>query len=245
MALTDYYISKYDGADYERTFFLRDLQTRDSTGGGSALLGSIVPYQSEFPFGTNYVIPELYYPVPNIVTTAIQAIRPGVNVVARINRANSSIVTSKENHDIVNLSAGPFPSIPVTFGIDFDYSVTDKITTTFGNGTYQEYIPRQLFIDLYNSVNGNPTPAMGGQAISDQAIVDSTLYASNYTVEATSQKGFSVKLNADLAKLAALPLGGSVTVTQNTTNTISIQISGATVYLIALSRERWDSFDVS
>ena len=245
MALTDYYISKYDGTDYERTFFLKDLQTRDSSGGGAALLGSIVPYVSEFPFGTDYVVPELYHPQPNIVIRDIDAIRPGAQVVARIDRANSAIVTSRDDDDIVNLTAGPFPSIPVSFGITFDYSVTDKISTTFGDGTYQEYIPRQLFIDLWNSVHGRPTAAMGGQALVDQAIVDSVLYASNYLVEATSTRGFSTKLNADVAKLAALPLGASVAVVQNTTNRISIKISGSTVYLIALSRERWDSFDVS
>jgi hypothetical protein len=245
MSLTDYYISKYDGTGYERTFFLKDLQTRDCSGGGAALLGSIVPYESEFPFGTNYVVPELYYPTPNIVTSAIQAIHPGLTVVARIDLAGKTITTTRENDDIVDLSAGPFPSIPLSFGINFDYSAIDSITTKFGAGTYQEYIPRQLFIDLYNSVKGNPTPAIGGSALAEQAIVDSVLYASNYSVEISSKKGFTTKINADLAKVASLPLGGSLTLTQNTTNTISIQISGATVYLIALSRERWNSFDVS
>jgi hypothetical protein len=245
MSLTDYYISKFDGADYERTFFLKDLQTRDCSGGGAALLGSIVPYESEFPFGTNYVVPELYYPTPNIVTSAIQAIHPGLTVVARIDLAGKTITTTRENDDIVDLSAGPFPSIPLSFGINFDYSAIDSITTKFGEDTYQEYIPRQLFIDLYNSVKGNPTPAIGGSALAEQAIVDSVLYASNYSVEISSKKGFTTKISADLAKVATLPLGGSLTLTQNTTNTISIQISGATVYLIALSRERWNSFDVS
>jgi hypothetical protein len=245
MALTDYYISKYDGASYERTFFLKDLQTIGSSGGGAALLGSIVPYESEFPFGTNYVVPELYYPVPNIIINAIQAIQPGVNVVARIDLANSSITTTKQNEDIANLSAGPFPSIPVTFGINFDYSVIDSITTTFGDGTYRQYIPRQLFIDLYTHYRGQTPPDIGGSALSEQAIVDSVLYASNYKVTISSKTGFTAKVNADVAKIVSLPLGGSISVTQNTTNTISIQVSGSTIYLIALSRERWDSFDVS
>jgi hypothetical protein len=245
MSLTDYYISKYDGASYERTFFLKDLQTIDFTGGGAALLGSIVPYQSEFPFGTDYVVPELYYPVPNIVVSALQAIHPGTNAVVRIDTAGSSITTTKENDDIANLAAGPFPSIPVSFGINFDYSVIDSITTTFGAGTYRQYIPRQLFVDLYNSVKGTPSPEMGGPALSEQAIVDSVLYASNYRVAISSKSGFAAKINADVANIASLPLGGSLSIIQNDTNTISIQVSGSTVYLIALSRERWDSFDVS
>ena len=247
MSLTDYYISKYDGSSYERTFFLKFLQAKGSSGGGQNLLGSIVPYVSGGIFGLNYVVPELYYPTPNILVPALAPfLAAGVQAIQTIQLAGVTITMTRSNDDIVDLTAGPFPSLPVSLGIDFEYKNTDSISLTFGAGTVQQYIPLGLLAQLYASVKGTPTPAIGGSALADQAIVDSVLYASNYSISVQSSNGFTSALNASVTAAAnALPVGGKISFTSNTTNSITAQVSGTDPYLVALSRELWDSFDLS
>ncbi|MDX2227328.1 MAG: hypothetical protein SFY92_09595, partial [Verrucomicrobiae bacterium] len=215
MAIHDYYLGRQKIDTKGLQFFLKQLQLRESSGGGRALLGSIVDYID--PLGEmTYVVPASIT-TPQILLNELVRRREeygiGEPTLVRDIAPGSETMRLTRKNTFQN-GVGPFPGIPFNFGLSLDYSRNVTITMTHGEGSYYEYIPMAYLARIYNRVKGKPTRELGGRLLLEEAVVIEALFAREYSVSFESSQTFGPAFEAKLKAFNLMPdIGGKVALT--------------------------------
>jgi hypothetical protein len=245
MGIEDYYLAKYtDAGNKGSLFLLKQLQRQDSSGGGEALLGSVVPVIKK---SEEYPIPQSLL-APKILLTKLELERnrgnlpglPAGSLTLKIDIAAETEAIKLSKDKMFKLGIGFFPLIPFNLGLDIDYSKMQSISLSYGNGTYYEYIPTGYFVQLFNLLRGEPTPDIGGNLLKKQGFISQMIFANNYSVTFESTEGFKTDFDAKLEAFNNLPsVNGAIRVTRQTIRTVRAEISSPIYYAIALAQLYW------
>jgi hypothetical protein len=147
MSSSDYYWSRVPG--FGRMWFLIFPRNADSTAGGRKLLGSVVRDHENPMFGSTGIFGGTYpephnLTTPQIILDAIEQsrvaleIKPGEKIVQE-DTFPTGLTIEVEKKNALKLGVADFPSLPVSFSID--YSRMSKVTMEFGTGTIKRMIP--------------------------------------------------------------------------------------------------------
>jgi hypothetical protein len=242
MSIDTYYFARLKVETMGLIFFLKQLQAASSSGGGEALLGSIVK-KIDQPFQTTYVVPQSL-DAPRLLLKALEARKEALGIAdsltlrtivaagtetSRIGRKNSLLGGS-----------GPFPSIPMNAHLNVDYSRMKSVTIAYGPETYYEYIPMGYLGRLYQAVNGRSSPDMGGGLLTDNAFVMQVLMARNYSVVFEASGEIKSDIDVNIAAFNTLPeVKGKVLLSRENASTLKAEVASPTYYLVALTSAIW------
>ncbi len=238
----EYYIGLDERAGYGDLYFLKFLQEAAASGGGENLLGSVVQRIKTGIFGWGYG-----FPVPMLMTGAQSFLKAlsGANNVKSIPVAPSTQVCSVNPSGSAGVNIGPFPSVPLTLGVDIDWSKAVQINLTVGEGAIIKYIPRGYSAKLYESVKGDDKRLDMSGIIGANFIVETVLLAKRFSVEFVSSQKFDSDFQAKVSAINSLPaVGGTLKLDDASKASVTAEINGTTVYLVALGVARWSDFDL-
>lgn len=251
MGIEQWYVSKTNEGDFGDLFLLKRLQAKNATGGGGNLLGS--PAQKikvnnglfHFSFGDDYPIPQ-FFGNPKLLITKLNSLKTELgiesDIVNRIDYAENTETIHIEKKRLFNIGSGVLPFLPLTLGLDLDFSKTSDLTLKFGAGTYTENINGGYLSQLYKHLDGKPTPDIGGNFLKDNYFIKEILVAKNFTVSFTSTEDFNSEFNAKVDAFKAVPeVKAKVSVSSNKKRTVDATISGETEYVIGLTSATWKS----
>jgi hypothetical protein len=242
MPLQDYYLAREKIDTKGLQFYLKQLQVKDSSGGGRALLGSIVDYIDEVGEYT-YVVPASLT-TPQILLKELEKRRDEygidgpVSLMREIAPGTETMKLQKKN--TFQLGVGPFPAMPFNFGFSVDYARMDSISMVHGEGSYYEYIPMGYLAKIYERVKGRPTAELGGKLLLKEGVIVEILLAKNYTVTFASTEKLGSHFEAKMKAFNALPdVAGKVILQSTGAKTVTAKIKGETSYLVALFSALW------
>jgi hypothetical protein len=251
MSSSSYYWSHNLISGFGKMWFLIAPQKAISSGGGESLLGSVVNEVngSLLPsgggvFGKDFPEP-IHLTTPQLILNAIKQNRKAMGIpdqdeiVQEVDYSALSISVDKRN--ILKASAGGFPSLPVSLGID--YSRAAKITINFGAGTRRRYIPTGYLSLLKKFVKGDDSKIASHINIDKETIVHQILLSRNYTVTFESTQAFQTGFDAAIAQ-ANIDNAGKISfkLDKTTRKQVSVNINDGNEYLIALKDIDWDDF---
>ncbi|HPA19477.1 MAG TPA: hypothetical protein PLU30_17150 [Verrucomicrobiae bacterium] len=242
MAIDSYYIGRDKIDTKGLCFFLKQLQERDASGGGRALLGSIVDYIDAL-FQITYVVPASIT-TPQILLLDLQKRKNDYGIQGDITLKTSiaagTATTKLTKKSLFSAGVGPFPSIPLGASLSLDFNRIKSVTYEHGTGSYYEYIPMGYLGKIYSRVKGRPTQEIGGKLLTREAVVVECLFAKNYSVVVESTEKFSSDFAVKLDAFNALPNStGKVAISKATETTLKAEVSGDTYYLVALFSALW------
>jgi len=246
MASSDYYWSKVPG--FGKMWFLVFPRKANDTAGGSSLIGSVVrdhedpPLSSTGIFGKTYPEPN-HLTTPQIILKDIERNRVafGISNGDRIILEETfpgKLAIEVDKKNILKLGVANFPSLPVSFSID--YSRMSKVTMEFGKGTVKRIIPSGFIsqLKLFHGGDDSRVPGSTGIDISKETIVHQLLLTRQYSVTFESVEDF--KSQTDVA-IAQANVGDAGIKFQRTTNRkVVVVVDDGNEYLIALNDIDWD-----
>jgi hypothetical protein len=242
MGLESYYVGRTKIDTKGLCFFLKQLQERDSSGGGRALLGSIVD-TIDVLFQTTYVVPASIT-TPQILLLDLESRKadysiPGdVTLKTRISPGTETAKLNRKN--LFSSGVSPFPSIPFGGNLSLDFSRIESVTYEHGAGSYYEYIPMGYLGKIYSRVKGKPTAEIGGRLLSQEAVVVECLFAKSYSVIVESKEKFTNEFSAKLEAFNGIPgVSAKVTLSQENQKILRAEVRGDTYYLVALFSAIW------
>lgn len=247
MPVETYYLSKTRIGMLGALFFLKQLQKRDASGGGYALLGAVVP-EIDKTFGTDYVIPNCLS-APNAILKELEKRKAALGIEGEVTLRNEIAAGTEtvkiEKKRSFEIGISPFPLIPLGSKIDIDYAKMSAVTIVYGDGTYYEYIPLGYLNSLYHALKGDPKADgadIGGDLLKKHAFVSQILLARNYTVTFESTQDFDINFEARLKAFRSLPdIEGKVVIDRKTARTVEARVKGDDYYLIALASTQWQN----
>lgn len=247
MPVETYYLSKTRVGILGAVFFLKQLQKEDASGGGRALLGSVVP-EIDKRFGTDYVIPNCLS-APQAILKELEKRREQLGIEGDVTLRNEIAAGSEtvriEKKKAFEVGVAPFPLIPLNSKIDIDYAKMSSVTMVYGDDTYYEYIPLGYMHNLYHALRGDPKAdgaQIGGDLLKKHAFVSQILLAKNYTVTFESTEDFKSDFEARLEAFKALPeIEGNVSIEKKTMRKVEAEVTGSSHYLIALASTQWQN----
>ncbi len=246
MGIEQWYVSKVNEGSFGDLFLLSQLQEKTSSGGGENLLGSPAQKISKFGFGNDFPIPQLFGN-PRVLIKKLNSLKTELgietDVTNRINLAGGTSTIHIEKKKLFNVGVGVLPFLPLSFGIDLDFSKTKDLTLKFGAGTYTENINAGYLHSLYSHLDGKASADIGGKFLQDNYFIKEILVAKNYTVSFTSTDDFKADFNAKLDAFKALPEidAKKISFSSSSKRTLDATISGDTEYVIGLTASTWKS----
>ena len=242
MGIEAYYLSKKMVSGIGSIFLLNELQEADGSGGGKALLGSVVQENKE-SFHVDYPVP-LLVSEANIIVNKLKQWKTELNINSEIvveqpvAAGNKSIKIEKDNSFQVGL--GPFPNIPFNGKFQIDYKKTISIDIAFGAGTIYQYIRKGDLMKMYSKLNGKPDADMTGKFLEKNAFVSLIQLAKNWTVNFESSKSFDTDIEAKIKLFNADDVVKSVVKLSKKSETkIQAEVKGDAYYLVGLMSTRW------
>ncbi len=247
MGIETYYLSKKNVSGVGGLFLLNQLQVADSSGGGKALLGSVVT-ENKSPFHTDYPVPQTMF-APRVLVDELEARREKLEIEGdivlerEIAAGNENLEIEKNNSFSVGL--GPFPAIPVNAKFQLDYSLLKKINITYGAGTLYQYIPMGYAAFLYEALKGKPTKKLGGKFLQKNAYISLIQLAKNWTVSFESTKEFTTDIEAQLDAYNVDSLvGGKAKIKKKSKFQLEASVKGDTYYVVGLMSTRWNELNI-
>lgn len=246
MGIEQWYVSKANEDPFGDIFLLRDLQENESDGGGKNLLGSIVQKISQTGFGNDYPIPRLFGN-PNVLINKLESLKQTLGITGKISNKISLAANNRtlkiEKKRLFNIGVGQFPFLPLSFGIDMDFSKTKDLQLKFGEGTYTESLNGMFLSQLYEHLDGNPTKDIGGKFLKENYFVKEILVAKNYEITFNSEENFKAEFNAKLDAFKTMPEVNAkkISFSSSSKSSVSAKIEGDTFYLVGLTGATWKS----
>jgi hypothetical protein len=249
MGIEQWYVSKTNEGDFGDLFLLKRLQEKNASGGGGNLLGSpaqkIKAHTGLLGLGDDYPVPQVFGN-PKLLIKKLNSLKAELNIesdiVNRIDFAANTETIHIEKKKLFNIGAGVLPFLPLSFGLDLDFSKTKDLTLKFGAGTYTENINGGYLSQLYNHLNGKPTADIGGNFLKDNYFIKEILVAKNFTISFTSTEDFKSEFNGKVEAFKVMPeVTAKVSISSNKKRTIDATISGDTEYVIGLTASTWKS----
>jgi hypothetical protein len=240
---SDYYWSEQDFNGFGDLWYLIIPQQTGTAGGGDFLLGSVLPRVQDTSFFSfnHYPIPEDFMQsqyVLNELKAKATTLNIPANPTNQIMLAGAKITQGNSGSGSFSGSTGQIPGLPVSLGIQLSYDTVSSIAISIGSAIYS-YIPTQYLSKLYQACGGNSKNLSLAYDISGQNICDCILLSDNYGVTVTTNSDLSADLNA---KLTTLPPSASLSLSNKTNNSFTLQVSG-TKYLIGFGTSRWNELD--
>ena len=248
MGIDTYYLAKQNVAGVGGMFILNRLQTAESSGGGKALLGSVVK-ENKAPFHKDYPVPlTMFAPrvLINELTNRKDELGIDGDVTVRQDIASGHEKIKIEKNNSFSLGLGPFPSIPVNGKFQIDYSKMKSIDITYGDGTYYEYIPQGYMGMLYESLDGEPTQKMGGTILKKNAFISLIWLAKEWMIKFESDSTFDFGVDAQISAFNDDDaVSGKVKIKKESEFSLEATVSGDTYYLVGLMSTRWSNLKMS
>ncbi|MBW4659752.1 MAG: hypothetical protein KME15_13830 [Drouetiella hepatica Uher 2000/2452] len=251
MSSSNYYWSRRLVRGFGKMWFLIIPQEANSSGGGASLLGSVVNEMSGglFPGGAGFTIIGKDFPEPNHLTTtqlllkAIESHRKELKladdeqIVVEVKYPDLNVVFEKS--DALKSSVGNFPSLPVSFSID--YSRMEKISIQFGANTRKLFIPTGYLSRLKDFVGGDDSQITTDISIDKETIVHQILLTDRYSVTFESASAFDSNFEA-AANLGNMLNAGRILfdIEQTEKKQVTVTVNDGSEYLIALKDIDWD-----
>ena len=253
MSSSEYYWSRKLVRGFGKMWFPIVAHNASSPGGGESLLGSVVKeivsgWFSFLGIGEHYPMP-YHMTKPRLIHDRLDAGRSELGIGSNENlileagvNAPGQTLRVEEKHKL-KADVGPFPSLPVSAGLDIDYSRIKNATIQFGPDTKVQYIPRDYLARLHRSLDGDsdridPSVAID---IAENYIVDRILLAKSFTVTLESKSKFDAEFRAKLDAVNSLPdVQGKVSFSTDSDRRINANIDAGEYYLIALKVVDWD-----
>ena len=248
MSLQTYYLSKRDVSGVGGLFLCNQLQLADSTGGGKALLGSVVTENKDL-FHTDYPVPLTVF-APQILISELNKRKADLeiegDVTVRQEIAAGHETFKIEKNSSFSLGLGPFPAIPVNGKFQIDYARMSSINITYGEGTYYEYIPQGYMGLLYEAVDGKPTNKMGGKFLKKNSYISLIWLAKKWTVTFESTKEFDADVEVQISAYNDDDaVGGKIKLEKKSKTTIEAAVDGDIYYLVGLMSTRWSNLKMT
>lgn len=242
MGIEAYYLSKKNVSGLGSLFLLNELQEADGSGGGKALLGSVVQ-ENKSTFHTDYPVP-LLVSEANIIVNKLKQWKTELNINSEIvveqpiAAGNKSIKIEKDNSFQIGL--GAFPNIPFNGKFQIDYKKTVSIDLSFGAGTVYQYVRKGDLMKMYSKLNGKPDADMTGKFLEKNAFISFIQLAKNWTVSFESSKSFDTDIEAKIKLFNNDDaVGGAVKFSKKSETKIQAEVKGDTYYLVGLMSTRW------
>lgn len=248
MGIDTYYLSKQNVAGVGALFISNQLQTAESSGGGRALLGSVVK-ENKAPFHKDYPVPLTMF-APRVLVYELNSRKAALGidgeVVVRQNIAAGHETIRIEKNNSFSLGLGPFPSIPANGKFQIDYAKMKSIDIRYGAGTYYEYIPQGYMAMLYDALGGEPTPKMGGALLKKNAFISLIWLAKEWTIKFESDSSFDAAVDAQIAAFNKDEAAkGAVKIKKAREFSLEAKVSGDAYYLVGLMSTRWSNLKMS
>lgn len=248
MSASNYYWSQNQIDGFGKMWFLIVPQEADSSGGGISLLGSVV---NEIPgklfpstggiFGKDFPVPE-HITERQLLLKLLEKEHLALSIdkqeiVQEIQYPGLSV--SVERRKALKTGVGGFPSLPISFSID--YSRMSKITIEFGNNTRKLYIPPRHLGKLKDSVGGDDKQIDPSGIIDKETIVHQLLLTDRYSVVFESEETFKPQFEIAIEQ-ANIRNAGRITFELNSTTKkqVAVAVNDGKEYLIALKDIDWD-----
>lgn len=248
MGIDTYYLAKQNVEGVGGMFISNRLQTAESSGGGKALLGSVVK-ENKVPFHKDYPVPlTMFAPrvLINELTNRKDELGIDGDVTVRQDIASGHEKIKIEKNNSFSLGLGPFPSIPVNGKFQIDYSKMKSIDITYGDGTYYEYIPQGYMGMLYESLDGEPTQKMGGTILKENAFISLIWLAKEWMIKFESDSTFDFGVDAQISAFNDDDaVSGKVKIKKESEFSLEATVSGDTYYLVGLMSTRWSNLKMS
>ncbi len=251
MSSSNFYWSRRLIKGFGKMWFLIAPQEADATGGGTSLLGSVVNELSGgfFPgrggiIGRDFPEPH-HLTTPRLILNAIESRRQDLNfkpdepIVLEMKFPKLNLVFEKKT--VSKSGIGNFPSLPVTFNID--YSRLEKLFIQFGDNTRKLYIPTGYLTRLKNAVDGDDAQLSTDVNIDKETIVHQILLTDRYSLTFESTSAFDSNFEAAVNLANTLNAGNvSFELEQATRRQVTVNVNDGKDYLIALRDIDWDDF---
>lgn len=247
MSIDQYYLSRQKVENYGLVFHLKCIQEAGSSGGGDALLGSVVKTIDQ-PLQYTYVVPESLIE-PRLLVYCLENHRKQLkiqgDIVLRSNVAPYTEKTVITHEQSLQTGIGPFPAIPVSLDFTVDYSHMESLTIEYGAETFYEYIPLGYLGRLHAWLGDRITPETGGRLLRSEAFIVQILKAKNYSVTFESKKKFGVDISAKVAAFNGLPaVKEKVSMEQSSASSLKAKVTGAMHYVVGLTSAIWEDCDL-
>lgn len=250
MSASNYYWTQSQIDGFGKMWFLIAPQEADSSGGGKSLLGSVV---NEIPgrlFPSSGGIIGKSFPVPEHMTERQLLLKLlqekhtalGIDLLEIVQEINyPGLNVSFEKKKVLKTGVGGFPSVPVSFSID--YARMSQITIEFGSNTRKLYIPPRYLGKLKDFVGGDDKKIDPSGIIDKETIVHQLLLTDRYSVVFESEEAFQPQFEVALEQ-ANLSNAGKITFELNnsTKKQVTVTVNDGKEYLIALKDIDWDDF---
>lgn len=236
--VANWYVTKYNEGDFGNLFYLKQLQdAQDGSGGGIQLLGSEVQWIDKF-MGQDYAIPQCF-DFPQAILNALVDLNPGKKIVYEQNFKgyNETIIKDRKSH--FELGIGSFPFIPVSGGLDLDYSLTECFEIAWGEGCRCLYIPTGLLCALHSAISGCGK-TIGSPYLKKNAIVRQVVVGKNYSVQYKSTADFTPGFNLKFEQWKTLPkVEAALKVDAKTERDIVLTVNGTTEWVLSIGTILW------
>jgi hypothetical protein len=201
---------------------------------------------SQTGFGNDYPIPRLFGN-PKVLINKLESLKQTLGITGKLTNKISLAANNRsikiEKKRLFNIGVGQFPFLPLSFGIDMDFSKTKDLQLKFGEGTYTESINGMFLSQLYEHLDGKPTADIGGKFLKENYFVKEVLVAKNYEITFNSEENFKAEFNAKLEAFKVMPEVNAkkISFSNSSKSSLSAKISGDTFYLVGLTGATWKS----
>ena len=243
MPASSYYWARHLIDGFGKMWFLIVPQEADSNGGGASLLGSVVDEIHREPFGTNFPVPE-HFTTPQLILKTLRNHRDDIGLtnetlVKEVKFSSLSINIKKE--DTLKSGVGGFPSLPVSFSID--YSKMVSISIQFGPNNRKKLIPPGFLGKLKDFFDGDDNKIDPSGIIDKETIVHQILLTDQYSVTFESESVFDSEVEIAIQTANLLNAGKiDFSLDLSTRKKISVSVNDGREYLIAIKDIDWDDF---
>lgn len=237
----DYYFSNSVIGGVGRMYFLKIPQLASAGSNPSKLLGSLVVEGDTGIFG------EKEWPVPEnsfVLGAIISIMTNDFNIPA--DQAVNSIVlagasqTLKIDKKIGGSLKAPFPGVPISLGVDIDYSKLVDIVVDLGPGAEKRLIPRDLLIKTYVGMAANSGKYDPALFDNDRMVIDQVLLVKKLGLTVTSEMEFSIGFDAKADAITNLNAG--VKYKKLTKKSYKVEIDSADPFIFAVGAVQADKF---
>lgn len=237
----DYYFSNSVLGGVGRMYFLKIPQSAAPGSDPSKLLGSLVIEGDGGIFGgKEWPVPENSFVLGAILSIMTNDFNiPSNQAVNTIILANTA-QTLKIDKKIGGSVKAPFPGVPISLGVDIDYSKLVDVTIELGAGAEKRIIPRDLLISTYvkMAVNSNKyDPALFDN---DRMVIDQVLLVRKLALTVTSETDFSVGFDAKADAITNLNAG--VKYKKLTKKSYKVEIDSSDPFIFAVGAVQADKF---
>lgn len=243
MPASSYYWSRHLIDGFGKMWFLIVPQEADSNGGGASLLGSVVDEIHREPFGTNFPVPE-HFTTPQLILKTLRQHRDDIGLtneilVKEVKFPSLSITIKKE--DALKSGVGGFPSLPISFSID--YSKMVSVSIQFGPNTRKKLIPPGFLGKLKDFFDGDDKKIDPSGVIDKETIVHQILLTDQYSITFESESEFNSEVDVAIETANIIHVGKiEFELDRATRKKIFVAVNDGREYLIAIKDIDWDDF---